>query len=62
MFEHLDRRTVLEQLIAQRHGQAICYSGYRDGQDPRQGIYPSYEQIKEDLLDSGPPLVIDQTV
>ena len=50
MSDHLDRRTVLEQLIAQRHGQAICYSGYRDGQDPRQGIYPSYEQIKEDLL------------
>lgn len=32
------------------HGNAICYSGYREGQDPRSGIYPSYEEIKEDLL------------
>ena len=29
---------------------AICYSGYREGQNPREGIYPSYEQVKEDLL------------
>lgn len=29
---------------------AICYSGYRDGQNPRQAIYPSYEEIKQDLL------------
>lgn len=28
---------------------AICYSGYREGQSPRAGVYPSYEQIKEDL-------------
>jgi exo-beta-1,3-glucanase (GH17 family) len=31
-------------------GKAICYSGYRDGQSPESRIYPSYEQIKEDLL------------
>lgn len=31
-------------------GRAICYSGYREGQSPNTGIYPSYEQIKEDLL------------
>ncbi|MCW5861384.1 MAG: hypothetical protein KIS63_24030, partial [Caldilineales bacterium] len=31
-------------------GWAICYSGYRDGQDPRQAIYPSYEEIRQDLL------------
>lgn len=31
-------------------GPAICYSGYREGQDPRQGIYPSYAEIREDLL------------
>jgi exo-beta-1,3-glucanase (GH17 family) len=31
-------------------GKAICYSGYRDGQSPELGIYPTYEQIKEDLL------------
>ena len=30
-------------------GRAICYSGFRDGQGPG-GIYPSYEEIKEDLL------------
>ncbi|GAA0858591.1 hypothetical protein GCM10009114_28770 [Aliiglaciecola litoralis] len=28
---------------------AVCYSGYRLGQDPRQGIFPSYEQVKQDL-------------
>lgn len=29
--------------------KAICYSGFRDGQMPG-GIYPSYEEVKEDLL------------
>jgi len=40
----------IEQLINERYGRAICYSGYREGQDPRRGIYPSYQEIKEDLL------------
>jgi exo-beta-1,3-glucanase (GH17 family) len=31
-------------------GRAICYSGYRNGQSPESEIYPTYEQIKEDLL------------
>jgi exo-beta-1,3-glucanase (GH17 family) len=31
-------------------GNAICYSGYRDGQSPDIEIYPSYDQVKEDLL------------
>jgi exo-beta-1,3-glucanase (GH17 family) len=31
-------------------GKAICYSGYRDGQSPESGIYPAYDQVKEDLL------------
>lgn len=31
-------------------GNAICYSGYREGQDPGSETYPTYEQIKEDLL------------
>ena len=31
------------------HGNAICYSGYRDGQSPLEKIYPSYEQVLEDL-------------
>lgn len=30
-------------------GRAICYSGFRDGQQPG-GPYPTYEQVKEDLL------------
>lgn len=30
-------------------GNAICYSGFREGQQPG-GIYPNYEEIKEDLL------------
>ena len=29
-------------------GRAICYSGFREGQSPG-GIYPSYDEIKEDL-------------
>jgi len=32
------------------HGNAICYSGYRKGQSPGTESYPSYKQIKEDLL------------
>jgi exo-beta-1,3-glucanase (GH17 family) len=32
------------------HGRAICYSGYREGQSPDLKIYPSYEQVKEDLF------------
>ncbi len=31
-------------------GKAICYSGYRHGQSPGSGVYPTYAQIKEDLL------------
>lgn len=30
-------------------GKAICYSGFREGQNPG-GSYPSHEEIKEDLL------------
>ncbi len=30
-------------------GRAICYSGFREGQNPG-GVYPGYEEIKEDLL------------
>ncbi len=32
------------------HGNAICYSGYRDGQSPHERRFPSYEQVREDLL------------
>ena len=30
------------------HSNAICYSGYREGQVPGQ-VYPSYDEVKEDL-------------
>ncbi len=31
------------------HGNAICYSGYRAGQNPGEGIFPDYGEIREDL-------------
>lgn len=31
------------------HGNAICYSGYRDGQNPRDGVFPDYQEVREDL-------------
>lgn len=31
------------------HGNAICYSGYRQGQSPHDGVFPSYAEISEDL-------------
>ena len=30
-------------------GPALCYSGYRQGQGPDRGIYPTLAQIREDL-------------
>jgi exo-beta-1,3-glucanase (GH17 family) len=30
-------------------GNAICYSGYREGQSPIDGTYPRYDQVVEDL-------------
>lgn len=30
--------------------KAICYSGFRAGQDPGSGIFPSYQEVKQDLL------------
>jgi len=32
------------------HGNAICYSGYREGQSPPTGIYPTHAEVREDLL------------
>ena len=40
----------LFKTIGIESGRAICYSGYRDGQSPESEIYPTYAQIKEDLL------------
>ena len=31
------------------HGNAICYSGYREGQSPLDHSYPSFIQVMEDL-------------
>jgi exo-beta-1,3-glucanase (GH17 family) len=31
------------------HGNAICYSGYRVGQDPDKQLFPSVGQVKEDM-------------
>jgi exo-beta-1,3-glucanase (GH17 family) len=39
-----------KSILDLEHGNAICYSGYREGQSPREGIYPSYEEVREDLL------------
>jgi exo-beta-1,3-glucanase (GH17 family) len=30
-------------------GRAICYSGYRHGQSPGEQVYPSLDEIREDL-------------
>jgi len=30
-------------------GRAVCYSGYRDGQSPDARVYPTVEQVREDL-------------
>lgn len=31
------------------HDNAICYSGYRAGQSPQDGTFPSYEEVRHDL-------------
>ena len=30
-------------------GKAICYSGFREGQSPETQVFPTYEEIKEEL-------------
>jgi len=50
MFERLKNLMVDETGHRLAHGNAICYSGYREGQSPVEQVYPSYEQIREDLL------------
>ena len=34
--------------LAIPYGRAICYSGYRRGQDPRDQTYPTEQQVQED--------------
>jgi exo-beta-1,3-glucanase (GH17 family) len=50
MSSKADKRQRIQQLIETQFANAICYSGYREGQDPRQSIFPSYDEIREDLL------------
>jgi len=45
----LSKPQIIEQWITRNPAKAICYSGYREGQDPRQKIFPSLEEIREDL-------------
>ena len=40
----------IKELLNIEPGNAICYSGFREGQSPDTGVFPSYEEIKEDLL------------
>lgn len=35
--------------FAPPYANAICYSGYREGQSPPSGVFPSYEEVREDL-------------
>jgi exo-beta-1,3-glucanase (GH17 family) len=37
-----------QQVVAAE--KAICYSGFRADQNPGEGTYPSYEEVREDLL------------
>ncbi|MFT5451538.1 MAG: exo-beta-1,3-glucanase (GH17 family) [Enterobacterales bacterium] len=39
-----------KNILGDISGKAICYSGFRDGQSPESQIFPSYEEVKEDLL------------
>jgi len=40
----------IKELIDIEQGKAICYSGFREGQSPGSGVFPIYNEIKEDLL------------
>ncbi len=40
---------LLHTPVALPQGPAICYSGYRTGQSPDSKVYPSVDQIREDL-------------
>lgn len=41
---------ILKKGFKSEMGNAICYSGFREGQSPDTGIFPTYEEVKEDLL------------
>lgn len=47
--EQKTNQTKIDLLSDEWPGWAIAYSGYRDGQDPTKRIYPTKDQILEDL-------------
>jgi len=49
MSEKTNVKAVSRIAMQSGHGNAICYSGYREGQSPQAGIFPSYAEISEDL-------------
>ena len=49
MSEHANKADSTRPLVFE-HANAICYSGYREGQNPCTGDFPSYAEIREDLL------------
>ena len=42
-------RSLTQRVLEIEPGNAICYSGYREGQSPLTRVYPSLEEISEDL-------------
>jgi exo-beta-1,3-glucanase (GH17 family) len=50
MSERINGRLCAMSALGLDHGNAICYSGYREGQSPHSRTFPSYEEIREDLL------------
>ena len=44
-----DNKTAGSSKMNLTPGNAICYSGYREGQNPGTGNYPSFDEVKEDL-------------
>ena len=43
-------RSLTKAMLSLPQGNAICYSGYREGQSPGEQIFPSRDEILEDLL------------
>jgi len=48
MSDHYTSRDGINRLPVE-HGNAVCYSGYREGQSPLEASYPCYNEIREDL-------------
>lgn len=49
VFKNILRLMNINKELPFPFGKAICYSGFRAGQQPGTN-YPTYEQVKEDLL------------